>query len=131
LHGQAGFSLVELLVTVAILGTAFTVFVGGMGTSIVASDYHRTQTTAEAVLRTFAETVKSRTTPYVPCATSYTGPATPSGYTASVTAIAYWNGTAYVASCPATDRGLQRISLRVDAANGRDVETVDIVKRTP
>jgi prepilin-type N-terminal cleavage/methylation domain-containing protein len=135
LAGDPGFTLVELLVTVVILGIAFTVFVGGMGTSILASDYHRRQASTETVLRDFAETLKSRNTTYVTCATTYSAPSTPPGYTASVTAVAYWNGTnAYVnplSTCPAVDNGLQRISLRATSSAGRDAETVDIVKRKP
>jgi hypothetical protein len=48
-----------MLVTVMIVGITFAVFVGGMGTSIVASDYHRKVAVGQASIRNFAEAVKS------------------------------------------------------------------------
>ncbi|MDP1794358.1 MAG: type II secretion system protein, partial [Acidimicrobiales bacterium] len=54
-----GFSLIEVLVTVAIVGITFIVFVGGMGTSFLASDYHRKQAVVHASVRNFAEAVKA------------------------------------------------------------------------
>lgn len=56
---DAGFSLIEVLATVAIVGITFMVFVGGMGTSFLASDYHRKQAVAHTSVRNFAEAVKA------------------------------------------------------------------------
>ena len=56
---DAGFSLIEVLVTVVIMGLTFVVFVGGMGTSIIASDHHRKHAVAQASIRNFAEAVKA------------------------------------------------------------------------
>ena len=70
--GEGGFTLIELLVTVAILGVAFATFVGGMGVSILASDFHRKQSTSQTVLRNFAEAIKAAT--YVGCATPVSYP---------------------------------------------------------
>lgn len=82
--GEAGLTLVELLVTVAIMGIAFAVLVGGLGTAVLGSDLHRKQAEVENMLRSFAESVKGG--PYVPCAgpSSYSY-ATPDGYRATAT----------------------------------------------
>ena len=55
---QAGLTLIEVLVTVAILGIAFVTVVGGMAVSIAGSDLHRKQATSQTVLRNLAEFVK-------------------------------------------------------------------------
>jgi prepilin-type N-terminal cleavage/methylation domain-containing protein len=133
---ESGLSLVECLVTVAILGIAFVSLLGGLGTSIFASDIHRKQATAETVLRSFAEHVKTAT--YVPCAStgSYVGSFTPadSNFTPSVTQVQLWNPatSAFDGVCSSgSDAGLQRISLRVASNDSRAVETVQIGKRRP
>lgn len=58
-RGERGFSLIETLVTVAIVGITFAVFVGGMGTAIIGSDNHRKQAVVQAGIRNFAEAVKA------------------------------------------------------------------------
>ncbi|MEY2566188.1 MAG: hypothetical protein QOE35_717 [Actinomycetota bacterium] len=127
---EHGSTLVELLVTIVIIGIAFAVIVGGMTTSIFASDVHRQQASAETVMRQFAETVKAAT--YVDCASNYAY-SPPTGFAATVSTIFYGSGDSMSfpspqPSCP-PDPGLQRVSLRVAATNGRDSETLDIVKR--
>ena len=130
----AGATLVELLVTVAILGVMFVVFTGGTASSILGSDIHRKQAAAEAVLRSFAEAVKAE--PYDQCAdgtalSSATGGAPPAGYTKATPAVKAWNGAAFV-DCPTADtQGLQLVSLEVRSDDGRAVETVDVLKRRP
>jgi prepilin-type N-terminal cleavage/methylation domain-containing protein len=146
---DAGVTLVELLVTVAILGIAFVAVIGGMTTSIMGSDIHRKQATAETVLRNYAEALKPTTTPYTACATPTTAayaPATlgvvaPSGYTASIADVEYWDGNptplqfvSSLGSCgdpTPTDNGMQRISLQVTSSDGRATERIAIVKRKP
>jgi prepilin-type N-terminal cleavage/methylation domain-containing protein len=59
LAGERGLSLIEVLVTVAILGLAFVTILGGMTVSIAGSDVHRKQATSQTVLRNLAEYLKS------------------------------------------------------------------------
>lgn len=63
---EAGYSLIEVLVTVVIVGIAFVVFVGGMGVAIIGSDRHRKVAVTQASIRSFAEAVKAAS--YVDCA---------------------------------------------------------------
>lgn len=88
-----------MIVTVAILGVAFVVFLGGFGTAIFAADRHRKQAVVQASLRNFAEAVKSPTTPYVDCATpaSYAQVFTPSPPTRESASAALPNGTSHAA----------------------------------
>lgn len=138
-----GFSLVEILLTIAIVGIAFAAILGGMVTSIVVSDLHRKQAVADALARSAAEAVKDHAVAYVECAgpNAYRDalPAAPSGYAVSITDVRYWDGAApaigapyapaFRASCPTSDQGMQLITVRARSSDGSAAETVEIVKR--
>jgi prepilin-type N-terminal cleavage/methylation domain-containing protein len=64
--GEGGMTLIELLVTITIMGIVFTVFLGGVGLAIRASDQHRRTVDAETVLRNAAEELQRAG--YAPCA---------------------------------------------------------------
>jgi len=140
-----GETLLELLVTVSIMGIAFVGILAGIGTTFMATDSHRQDATAEAVLRSYAERMKDPTgMVYVNCATTATYgvptgfalPATPAGWTATVTSSLYWQGDTAPATFTGvcgTDKGLQQLTLRVQSPAGshQATETVVIVKRKP
>jgi prepilin-type N-terminal cleavage/methylation domain-containing protein len=148
-QSEAGMTLVEVLVALAILGIAVITIVGGLGTASNASDRHRKQATADTVVKGYAEAIKQKDEvgAYVGCTTAtptplssyaptslHSGWTVPSGYTASATAIKYWNPTAvaFQSSCPSgNDQGAQLLTLSAQSADGRDTETVDIVLRKP
>jgi Tfp pilus assembly protein PilV len=142
---ERGETLLELLVTVTIMGIAFVGILAGIGTTFMATDSHRQEATAETVLRNYAERLQDPTgVPYVNCATTaanytsvngFTVPATPAGWTAVVTTLLYWQGDTpptFTSTC-GTDKGLQQLSLRVQSPAGshQATETVVIVKRKP
>lgn len=131
---ESGLTLIECLVTVVIMGLAFVALLGGLGTSIFASDIHRKQATSETILRSFAEHVKTAT--YVACAStsSYVGSFTAAdpNYSPSVTLVELWNPTtsAFDGTCNSgSDSGWQRITLHVASNDGRATESVQIAKR--
>jgi type II secretory pathway pseudopilin PulG len=150
---ERGEMLVELLVTVAILGIATVAVFGTIWTSLRVADYHRKTVTADLVLRNFAEKMQESTGAfqYKPCATltgvnaypGYSNPAPNSGYLATITKIEYLNGYTAAsaptwqdstAGCPSGgDQGVQRLGLKVDGPiadpNIRGIETVTIIKR--
>lgn len=133
-RGEAGETLVETLVAVAILGIAGVSILGGLMASIVGSDYHRHQATAETLVRAAAEAVKGAT--YQPCPATYTLPSPGAGFASAITRVEYWSGTtvgnpnAFLPNCvTAGDQGLQRITLTVTAADGRGTETIQVLKR--
>lgn len=129
-HGQGGFTLVEMLLAVAILGVGVLTLVGGMMTSIHVSDLERRQADGQTALRAYAEAVSNDT--YTDCATSYpaAGFTSPPGFTVTQT-VTYWvpAGSSFSSTCPAPDAGLQRIRLTVTATDGRAVESLRIAKR--
>jgi prepilin-type N-terminal cleavage/methylation domain-containing protein len=148
IHGDKGFSLAEVLVTIVIVGITFTAILGGLMTSIRVSDLQRTEATADAVARSAAEWVEdSVRNPYdVNCggigAYSLAGLPTPSGYSATITSVEYWDGAAPAATgtydlplhiqaaCPTGgDKGLQRITIVATSTDGQAAETVQITKR--
>lgn len=129
---EAGFSLPEVLVTVVIVSVAFAALLGGLMTSIVVSDLHRKESTADTIARSAAEAVKDVAVTYVSCAgvNAYDS-ALPAR--ASVTNVEYWDGTSsdplvFGSGC-STDTGLQRITVSASSLDGQVTETVQILKR--
>jgi len=94
---EAGYTLIELLVSVAILSTAILGAAGSMFTMTVVSDFERRQALAEVEARRLAEAI--RATPYVACneaKQAYETLFAPSGFvveagaTAEITNIKFW-----------------------------------------
>ena len=124
LRGEVGSTLVELVVTIAIMGIAFSTLLGGTFTAVAASDRHRKAAAAENVLASFAEAVKAA--PYEPCSeTAYKDSyAPPEHFTVRVVDCAA-NSPSGIAAVP----GVQLLDLKVSSDDGRATETVEIVKR--
>jgi type II secretory pathway pseudopilin PulG len=120
---DAGETLVELIVAVAIMGIGAVAILAGFQLSILTSDVGRKQANSDSVVRTLAEKIQNWVAAgnYIPCAasTSYLNNATttgmPTGYnTPTATAAQVWTGAAWTSSCSAsTDPGVQRIELTV------------------
>lgn len=129
---EGGFTLVELLVTIVIMGLAIAALLGGLGTAIIVSDQHRQQAVAGSALRSYAEAVAAMT--YTECASAGTfaspaGYTSPTGYTSSATGVRYWKPStrSFEASCESA--GAQRVTLRVASNRGGAAETIEIVVR--
>ena len=132
---ESGVSLIEVVISVFIMGVAFAVIVGGLGTAIIGSDLQRRQADADVALRATAETIS-----YDPCGTaaSYTPASSPAGLTVTVARVTYWNGDdkyeeepggAAPATC-ATDPPLQLLDLEAESTGGRLISrSLQVVKR--
>jgi len=126
--GEAGFTLVDTVVGVAILGIGVSTVLAGMATSITVSDIGRSSAEAQIAVRSYAEQVAVAT--YADCTSSYaTGFTAPSGYSATQV-VAYWDaGTSTFTATCGTDTGLQRVSLTVASSDGRSSEVQLVAKR--
>ncbi len=114
-----GVTLLELLVTIVLMGLAFTAVFGGMGLFLRTESVQRSNARIDTELRTYAESVLGM--PYVECAAagSYAAVAAPKGLTPRVT-VAYWNGdlpAVYTSAC-STDLGLQQITIVLTGTDG-------------
>jgi len=138
---ERGETLVELLATVVIIGTAVLSVLAAIGVAITASDANSKQVTALTVARNYAEAIQAAA--YVPCATaasyspaavSYTAP---TGFTATIVGgLGYYDGTSsgpasFGATCTAPDKGAQQISIEAKSSDARADRTLQIVKRGP
>lgn len=120
-RGEAGSTLVELVLTIAIMGIAFTALLGGTFTAVAASDRHRKAAAAENVLASFAEAIK---------AAPYDDSCSGTAYEASYTPPPHFNHD--LLDCEPLHPsvvGVQLLKLRVTSEDGRATEIVQIVKR--
>lgn len=140
--GDDGYTLVEVLVAVVILGVAFTSLLGAFGMSIIGSDIHKQQSQVEAVIDGAAENVKAAT--HVVCASpaSYLSaaqsaatanpPAWPLS-TVAITGVKYWDGAGFGTTCyddaAHNNLSLQLITLVVTNPGTRAAQTISVVRR--
>lgn len=95
---EAGETLIELVVSVTIMGSVVAVVVGALTSVVAGATGQRTDARAQAELVSFAQKVKA--TPLIPCATpaeydARLGVAPSSGpYLAQVTRVAWWDTSA-------------------------------------
>jgi prepilin-type N-terminal cleavage/methylation domain-containing protein len=146
IDSEGGFSLAEILVTIAIVGITFTAILGGLMTSITTSAFQRKEATTDTVARSAAEWVKdSVENHYMNCPATYSlaGLSVPSGFSVTITEVDYWNWSQpppvppvpasyampFQASCPSSDKGVQRITIVATSTDGQVTETVQVVKR--
>ena len=120
---ERGDTLVELLMTLVVLGLAGVALVAAFSTSILASGEHRQLANVDAVMRSAAESataqLQQQPAPlYKSCAdaTYYNSVLTlnpPVGYTDTITAVNYWNGAVFSPTCLATSTAPQLLTLEV------------------
>jgi prepilin-type N-terminal cleavage/methylation domain-containing protein len=120
-----GITLLELLITMVLMGIAFAAVLGGMGVFLKAANNQRSVASLDARIRTYAEALIAA--PYVDCASSstYSSVAAPTGYAATVS-IAYWDGSipaSFRTTC-STDVGVQQLTITLRATDG---VTADLV----
>jgi prepilin-type N-terminal cleavage/methylation domain-containing protein len=137
-----GFSLVEVLIAVVILGVAFTGLLAGMATASLSSGVHRGQADAHMLLVSAAESMKDEgRNPFACSVGTYdptVGVTAPAGWTLSDLTIdpsslqsGYWNGTSFAVAACGTGTDLQRLTLVAASPDGRVRERLTIIKRRP
>jgi prepilin-type N-terminal cleavage/methylation domain-containing protein len=110
-ESEAGFSLIELLIATAIMGTAVIALVTGMATMLNSSSQNRQATTSAIVARDYAEALD--------VAVAQAGAWCSSSYTVSYTPPTGYSVTPTAGPCPAND------------ATTPQFQTVDIVVTGP
>jgi type II secretory pathway pseudopilin PulG len=139
--GEEGETLLEVIMAIAILGTAVVAIMAGVALSIRVSDIHRKQVSASAYVRSAAETIenaiRSDGSGYVACPTApaYAASlsAAPSGFASPQVSVVYWNpATSTFGACPSGgDSGVQRVTISIASSDGRASEHLDVVIRKP
>jgi Tfp pilus assembly protein PilV len=129
-----GETLIEILISITILG----VVVAGLGAAIAfavkASGIHRGQARASEYLHNYAETLQSE---YTSCANNSTYAnklatvGTPTGFSPPTADVAFWNDTTdrWVPSCAGALPGLQRVTLTLTSTAGQGDESLVVVIR--
>jgi type II secretory pathway pseudopilin PulG len=136
-----GETLLELVVSIAILGVCVVAIGTGIALGIKTSSIHRAQATASAFLHNYGAALQNS---YTPCSggnapdyVSIAGLAAPSAdFAAPSATVKFWNpnGTPAAFSstaCPATDPGLQEVTLTLDSSDGFVSESVVVIVRRP
>lgn len=127
---EDGLTFIELLVAVVVLGTGFLTVLAGLSTTMRTTGLHERQSRGEAIVREFAEAIDAAS--YRECgapadyAAAY---AAPSGWTAAVVGVSYWDADVNQFTATCTHSGVEQVSLQV--AHDDVTESVEIVKRTP
>ncbi|MEX0768960.1 MAG: type II secretion system protein [Microthrixaceae bacterium] len=124
---QAGATLVEVLIAIALVGILVLALASGMLTLIKTSTETTKQQQVELALGSFTESLKSG--PYTKCAVLVPGSPYPGtarwvppqpGMNASLIKIEYWNpiSKSFDQTCPGSvDKGTQRLTIQVDLDN--------------
>jgi Tfp pilus assembly protein PilV len=138
---DSGETLIELLVAIVVIGIGVTALLGAWQIAVSSSSLTSNRSKAEAVLRSWAESVATVTdtgaAAYVPCAGPASIPAAsglPSGFTAVVAGVKYWTASGWSSTCPSPDLGAQRVSLTVTSPSGLYPgisQSLDVVRRRP
>jgi type II secretory pathway pseudopilin PulG len=116
-----GETLVEIVLTVVIVGVAVSALVSGLGTAAAAGATQRSAAEVDTVMRNYAEAIKSSARSCVVGGTFVTSFTPPSGFTATMTPT--------TGACPAVN-ATQLLTLRVAGPRGVE-QTMDIRVRTP
>jgi prepilin-type N-terminal cleavage/methylation domain-containing protein len=137
-----GFTLIEIVITVALVSIAFVAILTAVAGMIAAGAENQHASTAEVVARNAGEFIKSR--PYVACAadpkTAYEGAIAASGtfptsYAITVS-VAAWDGNSpatFTNPCPGgSESGIEMVTVTATSTGGPGAsfkKTLAIVKR--
>ena len=144
LAGDAGTTLIEVLMAVVIVGLAGAAILGGMASAIWGTDVHHKQVRVHLALTSAAERLKDPALAAVACADettpSYVAAVAlgdrPDGWepsTVRILDVRYSSGTGFTGTCRDTDPlghrlTTQLITLRATSPDGRASESLVVAK---
>jgi type II secretory pathway pseudopilin PulG len=118
-RGDAGDTLIEILIALVVLALAAVSILTAFTTAIWGASDYRTIATVDTVVKTAAEEAitqlqEQSTTQWAQCPgasqVTFNKPALPTGYTATI-APQYWNGSSFQTNCIADSAELDTISV--------------------
>ena len=136
-RGSAGFSLLECLIALVLMGLLITGVVQGLLVTVKTAGHNQDMAMANARLTAVAERMQALSTK----AGFYTDCATPTqlkaalladpgnsltGATLEVVKVEYWGGAAYVGAC-ATDKGAQLVTVKVTVGSDNPAVSSGVV----
>ena len=104
-RSEAGDTLLEVLIALVVLSVASVALLVSFATSISATSTYRDVATLDSVLRSASEEVITQIQQQPAALFASCGGAAnvtfslPSGYSASITAVSYWNSVAFISTC--------------------------------
>lgn len=135
--GEQGETLLELVVSIAILGVCVVAIGSAIAISVLMSRVHRAQSVASEFLHNYAEAVQSA---YTACSggtppnyVTVASLAAPTGFSTPTASVKFWNPAASsftTTSCPGTDPGLQQVTFTLSSADGTVSESVVTIVRS-
>jgi len=133
---DSGESLIEILLSIMILGIAVAALLFGMTTAASTAGLNARQTQQAETVRNAVAALQAL--PYVKCTSSpsYSVPAAlvPTGFTVTSPVTGFASGPTFSGSCPGTgDQGAQRLVVTVTTTTDTRVraETATVIKRNP
>jgi prepilin-type N-terminal cleavage/methylation domain-containing protein len=146
-RSEQGNTMLELIMAIAIIGLTASALLGGLASGMISSGLHRQQTDVGAVLAAAGESVKdpavgrnpfvvgAGTATYSPTAGVTLPSAAWSAANVVITAVQYWNGTAFQSTSADASSGgvlkMQLITITVTSPNGQSAQTRSFVKSVP
>lgn len=134
---DSGTGMLEVMVSIALIGTIVLATIAGTWTNARASNDHRHRVVADALLRNTAESILSPAHAYVACApaSSYASEIAtdPTGaVVVTVASVRYWNGAsppAFTATC-GPDFGAVEVTLRATSTRNGTTTDLQFIKRS-
>lgn len=148
---EEGFTLIEVIITVALISIAFVGILSAVGGLVLSGAQNKSAAQVQATVRNVAAFTQSfDSAPYKLCgataptpAESYqsaitSGAAVPSGFTATITGVQFWNGdtpATFAGACPgAGDQGLELVTVNVSSSGaqigGAFSKSLTVLKRS-
>lgn len=122
--GEAGFSLVEELVTVAVVALLLVIIIGAISTGSVGVGTANERVTAENVARSQLELIKDAAYSPDPTVVPYPTGSPVQGYTVDV-GIEYWIAPSGPFTTTVRDDGLQKVTVSVSGSEGTLLQLED------
>jgi Tfp pilus assembly protein PilV len=128
-RGQAGETLLEIIITIMIMGLAIPAVVGAVLAAVGSSSQDRRQVQAQQLLTSWSETIAKANSDSTYTAgncqppsfyqTGSFAPATapPAGFHVAVMSVRYWTAGTFGAAC-ASDEGVRQLRLQVSVDAG-------------